>query len=115
MESNSDGSRWRGHRGLGNTPDSVGVARIRHLHKDRLEKGNIGCGRHPVVEKAPIQHSPLLIELITLAQRSADPDNSAMDLPCDMNRVDGLSNVLDRRVPKDLDLSGFGSTSRSTI
>ena len=72
MEGDGDGRRRGGYWGFGHTPDPVRMTWVRDLHQDRLDRGNIDHGRHPVIQEALVQQSSLLVKLITLTQRSAE-------------------------------------------
>ena len=67
----ANGCRRGGYGYFRHPPNPVGVSRVGDLHQARLNGGNIERGGHPVVQKTPVQHPPLVIELIPLAQRPA--------------------------------------------
>ena len=94
---------------LADSAHAVGMARVGHLHDDRVDHGEVGGDGHPVVEEARVLQLAVLAVDVLLVERPADAlRGAALELALHVARVHGLARVLGHGVAEDGHAPGLG-------
>src|ERR1043166_2386043 len=99
--------RYNGH--LANPTYPIGMARIRHFHKDGLDHRQVKRGRHAIIEETGIDHVTVVVIDKLLVQGPTDTLHyPTLDLAFDIAWVDGSPSVLHGGIAQDSDLTSIG-------
>jgi hypothetical protein len=98
----------RDDRYFADAPQAKGMSWISHFHQYRLDHRQVQARQHAIAQEAGVKHGSLGIKEVFFIQRPADPlDHSPLDLPFHITRTDGLADVLQSCISRDLSLAGL--------
>src|SRR5215510_1478805 len=99
--------RHNGH--LANPTYTIGMARIRHFHKDGVDHWQVKRCRHAIIEEAGIDHvAAVAVDKLFVQGPTNTLYHPTLDLAFDIAWVDGSPSVLHRGVAQDGDLTSIG-------
>ena len=84
------------------------MTRVGDLHDDRVNHRQVEAGGHSIIQERRIGHLTVVIVNILFIECPTDAlGDTALQLSFDVARMDGLPDILECRVPEDIDFAGF--------